>query len=356
MCKLDKICKKDSKAILDRDVALRNQFAENVYTVWLRRELKKGIRGTPSISFTDLREEATLLMEDSHEGREANEKQQSPEFDAPVLATSSKGTEDLTKVISDLTNEVQNLKSTMQAMQNAAPQEYGQFTYRPRQPECFYCGRPGYFKRTTQKRSKRGESTGEDRKFKRAKPAAMSRLVGQNSLGSHSNVVKKMVANSPILSVKIKDTVVQCILDTGSVVSTITESFYNKHLKSKFEMHPEQNWLRLRAANGLEIPYVGYIESDVYIPSVDKTVKERGILIIRDPPGRSRNETTPGLIGMNIIAQCSDILKTQIGNMTSASSELKGFARVAGNSEICIPANSVSVIWTNPQNCKRKNH
>jgi hypothetical protein len=41
MNKLDKIHKKDPKAIKDRDVAIRNQFAENVRGPWLRRDLKK---------------------------------------------------------------------------------------------------------------------------------------------------------------------------------------------------------------------------------------------------------------------------------------------------------------------------
>jgi hypothetical protein len=62
--KLDKIHKKDPKAIKDRDVAIRNQFAENVRGPWLRRDLKKRIRDQPDLTFTDIREEATLLIQD----------------------------------------------------------------------------------------------------------------------------------------------------------------------------------------------------------------------------------------------------------------------------------------------------
>lgn len=86
---------------------------------------------------------------------------------------------------------------------------------------------------------------------------------------------------------------VECIFDTGSMVSTITESFYNKSLCDipiVQECH-----LKLRAANGLEIPYVGYIEADVYVQPVNLRLEKRGILIVKDTQGRE----IPGLLGMN---------------------------------------------------------
>jgi hypothetical protein len=39
-------------------------FAENVRGPWLRRDLKKRIRDHPDLTFTDIREEATLLIQD----------------------------------------------------------------------------------------------------------------------------------------------------------------------------------------------------------------------------------------------------------------------------------------------------
>ncbi|CAC5375533.1 unnamed protein product [Mytilus coruscus] len=142
---------------------------------------------------------------------------------------------------------------------------------------------------------------------------------------------------------KIGDVVVSCILDTGSMVSTISESFFNKMLKSNFELHQDKSWLRLRAANGLDIPYVGYIETDVCLPLFGETIKDRGILILKDSPGVNRKDSS-GLIGMNIISQCKDLFETINNSVKPENSEIKGFARVAGNSEICVPANSVSIV------------
>ena len=51
---------------------------------------------------------------------------------------------------------------------------------------------------------------------------------------------------------------VSCLVDTGSMVSTITESFFQEqfaHLDRLRSCH----WLQLRAANGLAIPHIGYL-------------------------------------------------------------------------------------------------
>lgn len=184
---------------------------------------------------------------------------------------------------------------------------------------------------------------------------------GKEKLGS-SIVFKKTVAKCPTVKLNIAGIIVTCLLDTGSMVSTITESFFNKNLLPKLKLHKDKTWLQLRAANGLEIPYIGYVETDIFVPSINKTIKDRGILIVKDVPGSQRNDI-PGLIGMNVISQCAELLQKQMGpsylkqiecdetmvNWISAfkdcrKTDIKGFARVAGDRKVCIPANSVSII------------
>ncbi|CAC5426611.1 unnamed protein product [Mytilus coruscus] len=57
MNKLSKVCKRDPKAVQDRDKAIRSQFAENVREPWLKRDLKKRLRDHPDLAFNDIREE-----------------------------------------------------------------------------------------------------------------------------------------------------------------------------------------------------------------------------------------------------------------------------------------------------------
>lgn len=108
---------------------------------------------------------------------------------------------------------------------------------------------------------------------------------------------------------------VTCLLDTGSMVTTITESFFVEHFShlSKHELH-ECKWLGLKAANGLDIPYLGYIELDVKV--LDQCLPSRGILIVKDPPAgiiKNRKKSTPGILGMNIITGCYHELFEQHG-------------------------------------------
>ena len=55
--------------------------------------------------------------------------------------------------------------------------------------------------------------------------------------------------------------------------------------------------LRLKAANGLDIPYVGYLELDVEL--CDKVITKRGVLVVKDPTGQA--SSAPCVIGMNIL-------------------------------------------------------
>ena len=76
---------------------------------------------------------------------------------------------------------------------------------------------------------------------------------------------------------------VSCLLDTGSMVTTITESCFREHFShlSTRELQ-DCRWLGLKAANGLDIPYLGYLELDVKV--LDTCLPSRGILIVKDPP------------------------------------------------------------------------
>ncbi|KAL0152450.1 hypothetical protein M9458_052173, partial [Cirrhinus mrigala] len=70
------------------------------------------------------------------------------------------------------------------------------------------------------------------------------------------------------------------------------------------------NWLQLRAANGLTIPYIGYLELDVEL--CGRVVLGCGILVVRDPPGGVCAQV-PGVLGMNILGRCYRELLGQHG-------------------------------------------
>lgn len=118
----------------------------------------------------------------------------------------------------------------------------------------------------------------------------------------------QLIAPCPQVDIKLAGVEVRCVLDTGSMVSTITESFFLKHFQDKLK---SCHWLQLRAANGLGIPYIGYMEPDVEV--FGSFLPRRGVLVVRDPPGHAPPPEAPGILGMNIIKACYDVLFSEHG-------------------------------------------
>ena len=195
-------------------------------------------------------------------------------------------------------------------------------------------------------------------------------MTGGDNYGSNmdmSTLYEKAVGECPVVTVRLGGVDVPCLLDSGSEVSTITEEFFNEHFRPQGKtLLPTGDWLRLTAANGLEIPYVGYLELDVEALGV--MIPRRGILVVKSPASheaRQRKKIIPGLIGMNIIAQLHEPFKngkaetspqwSKVLKITSSTQSIsvRGFAKVAGQSQIRVPAGSVSVLringWQGPQ-------
>lgn len=121
---------------------------------------------------------------------------------------------------------------------------------------------------------------------------------------------------------------VPCLVDTGSMVTTITGSFFQKHF---LHLQKRQcNWLGLKAANGLDIPYTGYIEMDVVV--LGQHIPGRGILVVRDPEEltlKGRKTVTPGILGMNVVGECYNVLFEQHGSQLFQSPPVKSAAPAA---------------------------
>lgn len=119
--------------------------------------------------------------------------------------------------------------------------------------------------------------------------------------------LSKLVGPCPHVIVTMGGVDVNCLLDTGSMVSTVSESFFSSHFH---DVPRECSWLQLRAANGLDIPYSGYVELDVEV--LGTAIPKRGILIVKDS-GSAPTTGAPGVLGMNIIRACYDDLFQQHG-------------------------------------------
>ena len=147
------------------DFALRDQFAENVYDVSLRRELKKNIRQQPTISFFELRKEALQWGEEAECGVERRrrvvgtcEKVEATPVEVGVVTAAVEAKPDpmLAKVLELLQKQQSQIDDLSQklttTMQTAGSKRTDTRKWQPRydasgQPICFKCQKSGHIAR-----------------------------------------------------------------------------------------------------------------------------------------------------------------------------------------------------------------
>lgn len=121
-----------------------------------------------------------------------------------------------------------------------------------------------------------------------------------------------LLSSCPTISVLMGGITVTCLVDTGSMVTTLAESFFRQHfLPCENNKLLSCQWLQLKAANGLDIPFVGYLELDVEV--MGKVISKRGVLVVKDSLPGASGLGVSGVLGMNVIRECYDELFSQHG-------------------------------------------
>ena len=137
-------------------------------------------------------------------------------------------------------------------------------------------------------------------------------------MGEHltdgGSIIKNAVGDCPEVKVRVGGVDVGCLIDTGAEVSTITESFYKEFLAQGREVIDVTSYIRISASQGLEIPYVGYVELQLTVFS--HKFEGLGFLIVKDPvstPIQARKKRVPGVLGSNVLRDMRKGLVTKYG-------------------------------------------
>ena len=104
-----------------------------------------------------------------------------------------------------------------------------------------------------------------------------------------SSFVKRLIGKCVVIKISILGLELQSLVDTCSMVSTITESFYREFIEPLGTKLSEDSFIQLKAANGLDISYIRYIEVDVQYN--ETILKQRGFLIVKDSRVMSLQES-----------------------------------------------------------------
>ena len=115
-----------------------------------------------------------------------------------------------------------------------------------------------------------------------------------------------MVGPSNESNIKVcgKETI--CLIDSGSMVTTVSEQFYNS-LQNKPDLHDITEFqLDVYGANGGTLPYIGYIEAKIEVPHMNEPLYIPALVTkVSDV-----NTRVPVIIGTNVIRFCKDLANT----------------------------------------------
>ena len=154
----------------------------------------------------------------------------------------------------------------------------------------------------------------------------------------HDDIVNCSVGQSWIVPGKILDVEVPCLVDMGSRVTIITLSLLQQILKKPPREHlvDTTSWLKLKAANGLELPYLGYVERPINVFGQELT--GRGMLVRQDDPARVIKPQC--LLGMNVLGLL-DRFKKVISDSEGNEKDGISCVKVLAGKSVLIPAKSV---------------
>ena len=137
------------------------------------------------------------------------------------------------------------------------------------------------------------------------------------------------------------------------MVSFVTDDFYKTKLQQTCGRVKKGHLLALRAANGLEIPYVCYLELDAEVDGVK--VPDCGVLVLKDTPATvEQSRKVPGLLGTNVLARLpkfAELLESSSSKPRVAETKTSGFVRVAGRDEVLVPSSSVTNVLVSGPVC-----
>ncbi|MCG7879345.1 MAG: RNase H-like domain-containing protein [Candidatus Thiodiazotropha endolucinida] len=91
------------------------------------------------------------------------------------------------------------------------------------------------------------------------------------------------------------------LVDTGSMVTSVSESFYNS-LNPLPQLHAITEFgLQVQGANGDELPFKGYIEAEIKVPFLSNSQFNIPLLVVSDT---EYNSNIPAIVGTNVIRLC----------------------------------------------------
>lgn len=100
--------------------------------------------------------------------------------------------------------------------------------------------------------------------------------------------------------VQLGDKICKALVDTGSMITSVGESFYKRYLEKQYPLQELSDLLHVEGAGGHQLEYLGYAEMDITVPDHSATPLWVPILVAHDT---TYNKEVPLIIGTNVIGK-----------------------------------------------------
>ncbi|KAJ8401402.1 hypothetical protein AAFF_G00386330 [Aldrovandia affinis] len=341
---------------------LKEQFVIGLRDDTLRREMKKEVKEKPTQTFSTLMQAAIDWCEEEETTQDPSSKNQARGAVHVAQAVDPPTALSLQSLHDNIQKIAARQEELFRAMQGASDHQG-----RPRRPPlkddegrlicytcskpghtsrtcprnqgkdgggpvCYACGQPGHTSRTCrhgQGKQPKNNSIASDIRGEKHIQGQTQESVSTTSTGpttatsflveEHQAEPRSACGSCLTLDVLIDGVKTRCLLDTGSEVTTISAAYFQEQFEGK-KLSPA-NWIKLTAANGLDIPVIGYLYAD--IECMGEKVLGKCVFVLRDHPINEAEKRVPGILGMNVL-----------GDLRSLFSGVEG-AQMMDRSKMC---------------------
>lgn len=145
----------------------------------------------------------------------------------------------------------------------------------------------------------------------------------------------KLIGKGSIVDISIGNVPARGLLDTGSMITTVSEDFYSRNLAS-YDILPMSSSLKVTGATGQSLSLLGYIEVQLCFPNLQhKQITHTALVVV--VPNTEYNSQIPVLLGTNVLGDCVNssqhLLVTTRAEVVSAGSCKKISGITRGNME-----------------------
>ena len=125
------------------------------------------------------------------------------------------------------------------------------------------------------------------------------------------NIRERLLGHANEATVTLENTKCTALLDSGSQVSTISQAFYEQHLRHRVPLHSLDEVLKIECADGQLLPYLGYVEAKVNFPGVN--VGDLVAVLLVCPLTEYSRQVPVLVVGANILRLVMDRCREREG-------------------------------------------